>query len=387
MDGSVSTLSIERYEVSEQRGFLPQTDPKWTFGEDAHPNLRYLEGLGEQLPELLESHKLRGVLDTMKQFDEGLFAGLDRSALVMAARIYAFLISAYVHQLGEPRAKRVPRSLAIPFAHLSKRLGRRFPILSYDLYALNNWRLKSGSSIKVDDLDTIQKFVRIPDEPWFILVHVEIEAEAGPAVAAIGKLQQAIAKVDVDGVDYALQTISESLQAAIATLGRMTEGNSPDVYAFSFRPYIQMFDGVRYEGVEEFGTMPVFRGETGAQSSIIPSLDVALGVKHTKTGLTDYVADMRNYMPALHREFVKEIERNESQRPVRKFVTDYGRTKTARAYNLCLDRIIQFRKKHLEFAVNYIFTKVPDPSGTGGTPFMKWLAQLRDETEQGKVRV
>ena len=46
---------------------------------------------------------------------------------------------------------------------------------------------------------------------------------------------------------------------------------------------------------------------------------------------------------------------------------------------------MEFRKKHLEFAVLYIQSKVTDPSGTGGTPFMQWLAQLRNETEAHKI--
>lgn len=386
MESTVSTLSLDRFDISEERGFLPAADPVWTFGERAHPSLRHLEELGSQIPELLESHRLRGIVETMKPLEPGVFRELDRPHLVMAARIYAFLASAYVHQLGEPKVGKIPRSVSVPFAHLSKELGRRFPILSYDLYALNNWRrLNSGGAIEVDKMDTIQNFVKLRDEPWFILVHVEIEAEAGPAVGAIGKLQQAVLRKDVEGVGFALNTMSESLESAIETLKRMPEGNSPDLYAFTFRPYIQMFQGIQHEGVEEFGRMPTFRGETGAQSSIIPSLDVALGVTHAKTGLTDYVADMRNYMPGSHRDFIREAEKNEEQRPVRKFVTDYGNSKTARAYNICLDKIIQFRQQHLEFAVNYIFTKVEDPSGTGGTPFMKWLGQLTDETAHHKV--
>jgi len=388
LESAVSTLSLDQFDISEDRGFLPVTDPAWTFGDSAHPGLKYLEELGAQVPELLESHRLRRTVETMKPLEPGLFRGLDRSQITMAARIYAFLASAYVHQLGEPKVRRIPRSVSVPFAHLSKELGRRFPILSYDLYALNNWRrLNEGGTIEVDKMDTIQKFVRLRDEPWFILVHVEIEAEAGPAIGAIGRLQQAVMRKDTDGVEFALKTISESLKTAIETLRRMPEGNSPDLYAFTFRPYIQRFEGVQYEGVEEFGQMPTFRGETGAQSSIIPSLDVALGVKHAKTGLTDYVADMRNYMPRSHMGFVREVEKNENQRPVRRFVTDYGNSKTAGAYNLCLDKMIEFRQQHLEFAVSYIFTKVDDPSGTGGTPFMKWLGQLRDETAAHKVAV
>ncbi|MDV3293664.1 MAG: indoleamine 2,3-dioxygenase, partial [Nitrososphaerales archaeon] len=263
MESTVSTLSLDRYEMSGERGFLPASDPVWTFGEGADSNLEYLERLGEQLPELLEGHKLRGIIDAMKPVEEGAFRGLDGPHTVMAARIYAFLTSAYVHQLDEPKAKEIPKSLALPFAHLSKELGRKFPILSYDLYALNNWKRRgTGGAIEVDKMDTIQKFVKLPDEPWFILIHVQIESEAGPAVAAIGKLQQAVMRKDVEGAGFALQKISDSLDTAIKTLSRMPEGNNPDLYAFTFRPYIQMFESVGYEGVDEFGRMPTFRGET-----------------------------------------------------------------------------------------------------------------------------
>src|SRR5437667_4809498 len=54
-------------------------------------------------------------------------------------------------------------------------------------------------------------------------------------------------------------------------------------------PYTTLF-----RSVEELEPMPTFRGETGAQSSIIPALDVVLGVKHAKTDLTDYVADRKS---------------------------------------------------------------------------------------------
>jgi indoleamine 2,3-dioxygenase len=55
------------------------------------------------------------------------------------------------------------------------------------------------------------------------------------------------------------------------------------------------------------------------------------------------------------------------------------------AYNSCLEQICEFREQHLEFATSYIQTKVTDENGTGGTPFMKWLAQLRSETQAATV--
>jgi len=375
-------LDLRFFEVSPERGFLPADDPASTFGSDAHPSLKHLEELGAELPELLHSHALRRRIDQLKAIEQETFEDLKRNEVVMAARIYAFLASGYVHQLDEPKVQKIPKGVAVPLYHLSKKLGRRFPILSYDLYCLNNWRRRDRDGpIAVENMDTIQKFVRIKDEPWFILIHTEIEWKAAPAIRSIGEVQQALLRSDLHRLGFALDSITEALNSMVGTLRRMPEGNSPDFYAVAFRPYIQMFRGVAYEDVKELDPMPTFRGETGAQSSIIPALDVALGVKHSRTDLTDYVADMRNYMPKSHREFIEAVESNERARPIRTFLMKRGRGAVIDSYNRCLEKMMEFRKKHLEFAILYIQSKVTDPSGTGGTPFMKWLAQLRAETE------
>jgi indoleamine 2,3-dioxygenase len=388
VERTVSTLSLESFDISAERGFLPKEDPAYRFESIDLEELRYLEYLGRNIPEMLEQHTLRRTVKELSPVPESILDRLTHREKVMAARIYAFLTSAYVHQLDEEKVDHVPRGLAVPFNYLCKKLGRNYPILSYDLYALNNWRRKDkAGKVEVENLETIQNFVRLKDEPWFILIHVEIEAEAGPAIASIGTLQSAVARKDQELLKYALDNMNESFKKMIETLARMPENNSPDLYAFTFRPYIQMFQNIKYEGVPEYSSGPTFRGETGAQSSVIPALDAALGIKHKRTDLTDYVADMRNYMPKKHREFIEAVESNERERPVRDFIVKECSTSVARKYDDVLDRVVEFRQKHLEFAVVYIFSKVKDQLGTGGTPFMKWLAQLRDETLAHKINV
>jgi indoleamine 2,3-dioxygenase len=374
----VSTMDIGRFGIDPSRGFLPPSDPQILFGEDVNPYFKNLERIGQQIPELLESHKTRETLDRLPVPDLMILRGLPAQEVVVAARIYAFLASAYVHQIGEPATRTLPEGVALPFFLLSSRMGRRMPILSYDLYCLNNWRrLDMNGPIGLENLDTIQKFVRIRDEPWFILVHIEIESEAAPAIGAIGHIQQAVLDDSAEQLEEGLETIGRSLTNIIETLRRMPEGNSPDVYAFAFRPYIQMFSEITYEDVEDLAGPQTFRGETGAQSSIIPSLDVALGIRHRRTDLTDYVGDMRNYMPAGHRSFIEAVAREEEARPLRDHIVAGNSRNLAEAYNTCLERIGEFRQQHLEFATSYIQTKVTDKNGMGGTPFMKWLAQLR----------
>ena len=102
-----------------------------------------------------------------------------------------FLASAYVNQVGQEPATVLPRNLAVPLCDVCSRLGRP-PILSYDGYALYNWkRFDPAGPIALGNIDTIQNFVHLYDEHWFILVHVEIEALAAATLQAIDQAERA----------------------------------------------------------------------------------------------------------------------------------------------------------------------------------------------------
>ena len=167
------------------------------------------------------------------------------------------------------------------------------------------------------------------------------------------------------------------------TFVRITEKCNTDVYYHTLRPYLFGFDGVVYEGVEEFGGKPqTFRGESGAQSSVIPAIKAYLGVEHAEGGMTEHLNIMKAYMPKPHREFLAGID----PRAVRNFVTKSKNSALTETYNDCLVKLVDFRSLHLRMAHAFIAQKVKDPRGTGGTDFMHWLTVLRDETAEQLIR-
>src|SRR5262245_52088671 len=284
-----------------------------------------------------------------------------------------FLASAYVNQVGEDRARVLPRKIAVPLADVCRRLGRP-PILSYDGYALFNWkRFDPNGPIALGNIDTIQNFVHLYDEHWFILVHVEIEAIAAVVLAAIDRAAAAAKANDAAGVNQALRAIAESVWRQVAVLRRIPEKMDASIYYRAFRPYISFFEGVLYEGVEPQPAS--YRGETGAQSSIMPTLVAFMKIPHRPTGLVNHVRDPRTYMPTEHRALIEEVER----------MPDVRELAEKDPFNDVLEAIATFRDVHYWWAQEYVQKWVSDPRGTGGTPYMHWLKQLIDETRAAKL--
>src|ERR1700722_4399398 len=115
-----------------------------------------------------------------------------------------FLASAYINQVGEPLAGVLPRNLAVPLADVCRRLSRP-PILSYDGYGLYNWkRFDPARAIALGNIDTLQNFVHLYDEHWFILVHVEIEQIAARTLSGVEKAGRGVAASDAKLVNEGL---------------------------------------------------------------------------------------------------------------------------------------------------------------------------------------
>src|SRR5688500_6700695 len=121
--------------------------------------------------------------------------------------------------------------------------------------------------------------------------------------------------------------------------------------------------GVRYEGEAGLAGPQRLRGETGAQSTIVPVLDALLGVAHAPDPLREYLGEMRGYMPPRTRAFLEHVEQSGSVRRVARDLRA-GRPELAEAYDACLRWLEAFRSLHLEYAAQYIHAQ----AGGGANP-------------------
>jgi indoleamine 2,3-dioxygenase len=360
-------------QVFRERGFLPEHDPLTAFPPGSP--LAALDEIGRDLPSLLEDPHFRTYARELAippcPRDSG------EPGFLAQLRLYyvrvGFLASAYINQTSEERASELPHNLAAPLCQACTLL-RRPPILSYDGYALYNWkRFDRRKPIALGNIDTLQNFVHMYDEHWFILVHVEIEAIAARILAAIARVADAPAAARVDAVNGALVDIAAAIRDQVTVLRRLPEKMDPALYHRTFRPYIRFFENVVYQGLSE---APMnFRGETGAQSSIMPALVAFMKIPHKPSVLTNHLADMRRFMPPPHRELLGDIEAMPGIRDVAE----------AGPFNDVLEQMASFRETHYKWAHEYINRWTDDPRGTGGTPYMAWLKQLIDETRSHEL--
>jgi len=384
-----ASTDLKRFDVSEPRGFLPERDP-----ERALPApLALWQELASELPKRLAAQRVRVAVRTLPRFELGALRSPAEERAAM--RVLSFVGHAFVWEGAAPEP-RLPAHLAAPWCALATKLGRP-PILSYGSYALDNWRrFDPQGPLRVENLAILQNFLGGQDEDWFILIHVEIEALAARALYAALPALAAARAGDAAQLGARLEEVAGALEAMLATLRRMPERCDPYIYFHRVRPFIHGWknhpalpSGVSYEGAADFAGAQLLRGETGAQSTIVPVLDALLGVEHAPDPLRAYLDEMRAYMPPGHRAFLAHIEAAGS---VRSAVRD-GRgahPELAEIYDACLHWLEAFRTLHLDYAARYIHTQAggganPSDVGTGGTPFMKYLAKHRDETARHRV--
>ena len=385
----MATLKIEDFDITEGRGFLtPHNMDEVKLPADFAPLLH----AGRHLSDYLTAGRVRVFLDQVSEIDmDKHLPNLNDAQLRMLMVHYSFIIQAYVWGEEPSAPQRLPRNLAVPYCKLADKIGQ-FPLLPYSAYTLDNWgKLDPSKGITTDNIWVIQNFLDGVDENWFIMIHIEIEAKAGAALAAIPALLDATAAKDLKGVTEGLKKIRAAWENINPVFDRMVDKCDPYIYYHRVRPYIHgwkgnpaLGPGVIYEGVEKYkGAPQSFRGQTGSQSSIVPTMDALMNIGHENDPLREYLDELHSYRPPRHRAFIDEVAKRSQ---LRAFVQGANSPELVDIYDDIIDHVQKFRTRHLEYAASYINKQARDSEGnpvdigTGGTPFMKYLKKHRDES-------
>ena len=257
-------------------------------------------------------------------------------------------------------------------------------IISHASIVLHNWRrISVNGPIEPDNLRTLASFRGGPDEEWFYLVTAAIEAIGAQAIPCIIEAREAVQHDDPSNAARMLERVLETIDAITSMLRRMTERCRPAVFYHRIRPFLTGWpgDGIIYEGVSS--EPRALHGGSAAQSSLLQSLDAALGVEHEHPRTSSFLRTMRQYMPPRHRAFVESLETGPS---IRAFAREHGDVRDV--YDACIDRLDVFRRTHMEITLQYITKQAPSTSearGTGGTDYADFLRRTRKETTDHRL--
>lgn len=426
-DAHPKDTSMPAFMVSKTRGFLPRAEPVVELPAVFAP----LEDLLTRMPVkkldgtpgLLAEGKLGDailkdkVLPDLTEAIEEPSVKHNLPLLNALYRDYAFLASAFLlepchlrflkgEQYGLGRDV-LPACIARPIARTARLCGFK-PFMEYaGSYALFNYRLEDPSKgLEYDNLRLIRAFEHGLDpkssEAGFVLVHVDMVRNSGPLVAGT---------VDcLDVVEAQKQTqqnraaFNDGLQRIVSALTRingvmetMWAKSRPEQYT-SFRTFIfgitsqSMFpDGVAYEGVGADGfesdtpdtvTRLSFRGESGANDSMVPLMDSFLQIPMPDTPLTAILKDFRQYRPSNHRQFLAYVRQRSGDLGVKDFALsgggavsgdDMDTIQSIRLWLQILNQVRDFRWRHWCFGKEYILKRTAHPTATGGSPIVTWL--------------
>ncbi|CAD6887280.1 unnamed protein product [Tilletia controversa] len=405
--------TLPAFVISRQRGFLPRFEPMAQLPDRFSKLESLLQRMTIHQPDgssgLLATGDLGpAVLDELSVSEhDSAFAiqaakdpDADARLLNALFRDYCFLTSAYLLEPTDqafratgkygPGRGVLPAQLAVPLCALADRLGHA-PYMEYaSSYALSNFRLKSetfksdAGKWHYDNMELIRAFEDAQgSEAGFILVHVHMLAHSGAVVSGVEDTMRAVEQKNVPALEHALEKLLLAYRRINETMETMWAKSKPNDY-LKFRTFIfgsgpkkmnAMFpEGVVYEGVSE-GAM-AFPGESGANDSLIPSLDNLLEITahFPNNELTAMLRNFRSYRPRNQREFLTMVEHRAKDIGVRSYAMDGSKSARAKAlYILLLDQNREFRDRHWRFTKAYITSKSDYTLATGGSPILRYL--------------
>ncbi|KNG91517.1 hypothetical protein ANOM_000012 [Aspergillus nomiae NRRL 13137] len=418
-----SIPNLSDYGISPGLGFLPA---EACLERLPHPYYSPWEKLVACLPVLHEKQELRAHIEQLPILTVSWLASLENGGARMSV-----LCLCYMGIFGEEAShgrcsKIIPPCISIPLLAICDRLEVP-PIATFAGLCLWNYRLirPDEPTHNPEDLLATATFTGDPDEEWFYLISVAIEARGAPMIPVMVRAIAGTHVEDTQTVMTCLSALRDSLQELGDLLDRMYERCQPAVFYHRLRPFLAgtksleqygLPDGIYFDlGTTNANTkmgslkLQSYRGGSNAQSSLIQFFDIVLGVEHPASpaagGTTQqsFHDEMRGYMPGPHRRFLADIARVAR---VREYVHACrgSHPDLVAGYESCLQMLNRLRAKHLRIVSDYIIKEARRGSvdgshnsgavqpasrakaadrrflGTGGTDLIPFLKRTIDES-------
>ena len=385
--GVPAFVFIDNGRVRGDRGLLPYPDPIARFPDSSE--FRVYDEFAEALPHLLYGDFLFSAAKVAFQKLPSLpVEKLVGHELKRACRQINFFVSAYAwlgcskFGIHSKHDTFIPANLALPAWKANRKLGVKYPVLNYDSYAMNNFRLASGSRLHFKNLELLQHFLPphlAEYEAGFILPHVEIEAEAGLGMVAIPMAQVAVNCRDAMVSAYYISCMRNALDKVADTMRMIPSVCDPDKYFQFVRPWIFGFREILFEDVAWFREV---RGESGAMSPSIRSFEIALGIQYDEkiSAILDEFNDQRT---GEQREWLFAVAQGPS---IKEFVREnHGNAHLRDAFNAANEGLLKVQEAHREMTLLYIKTKGQGDTATGLTHYENFLDAIIRATKENII--
>lgn len=381
------------FEVNSLNGFLPKRSPL----EKLPDTYKELQVLIDEMPIkkpdgsdgfLSIKGAIERAVENLPNYENEVANENDILIIQALFRAYAFIASAYLlapahfnfietKKYGKAHTI-LPSQIAIPFVIVSKKLDV-YPFIDYHYaYSLGNYvKIDKTKGYEWENLAMAAKFSGMDDERGFIMLHVDINQHSPDLVGSIFDFLKS--KDDKD--------VNDSLRKCLSSMKKINERrqimwqasrwkhyNDFRVFIMGIKGNEEIFgEGVVYEGVSE---KPVqYRGQTGAQDNIIPTVDIFTGVidYYPSNDLTKYLLDLRSYRPKCIQRFFSDLKDEMKNNLLFNSLKESKNEEGLCLLIQILDEIYYFRNGHWQFVQKYIMANTKYAKATGGTPIISWI--------------
>ena len=319
--------------------------------------------------------------------DVFIIAALYRALTFIAS---AFLLEKAHHEKGIEekygQARQfLPKNVSKSLVEVANKLGV-YPFLDYHYaYSLGNYnKIDKDGSFAYNNLKMACAFSGKSDESGFIMLHVDIVSHSPQLLKSIWDFNKE-ANLNSLKLTYDSMLKINDRRKVMWEASNWRNYNDFRVFIMGIKGNSEIFgDGVVYEDCFD-NTPQQYRGQSGSQDDIIPTMDIFTGVYkyYPDNVLTRYLIDMRSYRPAPVREFFNDLQ-----------ICNYNIESFAciglegLIYLLAIvNEIYLFRNGHWMFVQKYILSTTRYPVATGGTPITSWLPNQIEAVLNYKVDI